>query len=402
MPEFVCKLGTGDGQIVERTLHADSEAAARQDLSQQEFLVLSLRRKWSLSVPFLGQRQRISAAEFLVFNQELMALIRAGLPILSSLDMLIERRKNPVFRLALVEIRDEVSAGASLSEAFAARGDLFPSLFATSLASGERSGEIATLLGRYIDYSRNIANVRKKILAAAAYPAILVTVMIIMIYLMIAFVFPMFGEFFATMQSDLPLPTVILLGVSGWVQRNNLWVLLSVAGGGVGFVLWKRTARGQRFVDGMKFKIPIIGEILHRYAVTRFTRTLGTLISGGIPMVTSLQTASRTVGNILFAERLDEVAEKVREGGSVWEALEETGLMSDMAVGMIKVGESTGALTEMLDNVSEFYEVEIERRIQTLLSMMEPILLLVMAVVVGGVILAVYMPLLSAFSSARV
>ncbi|MFQ5720417.1 MAG: type II secretion system F family protein [Acidobacteriota bacterium] len=401
MPEFVCKLGTVDGQIVERTMTATSESDVRRDLSQQEFLVLSVHRRWSLSLPFIGRRRRISASEFLVFNQELMALIRAGMAILPSLEMLIERRKNPVFRQALVEIRDDVTAGASLSEAFEARGRLFPPLFATSLASGERSGEIATVLKRYIDYARNIAGIRKKILSAAAYPAILVTAMAIMIYVMVAMVFPKFADFFSTMKADLPLPTVVLLGFSAWVEQNNLWVIGAAVGGVVAFLLWNRTESGRRFTHEARFKIPIVGSVFKNYAVTRFTRTLSTLISGGIPMVVSLQTASRTVGNTLFSERLDRVAQQVREGGAVWDSLEQTGLLSDMAVGMIKVGESTGAMTEMLDNVSEFYEAEIEQRIQTLLSMLEPILLLVMAVVVGGVILAVYMPLLSAFSSAK-
>lgn len=402
MPEFVCKLGTIEGQIIERTLTADSEAAARENLSQQEYLVLSVRRKLALSLPFVGGRRRISPAEFLVFNQELMALIKAGLPILGSLDMLIDRRKNVVFRQALIDIRDEVSSGSSLSEAFAARGDLFPPLFATSLASGERSGEIATVLRRYIAYAKNSAAVRKKIMAAAAYPIILVTVMVIMIYVMVAFVFPKFADFFSTMQADLPLPTVVLLGLSNWMAANNFWVILAGTVGLVAFLMWKRTERGVHFVDAAKFKIPIIGDIMHRYSVTRFTRTLATLIAGGIPMLNALQIASRTVGNSMFKERLDEVADKVREGNALWESLEATGLLSDMAVGMVKVGESTGSMTEMLDNVSELYEEVIEQRIQTLLSMMEPIILLVMAVVVGGVILAVYMPLLSAFSSARV
>ncbi|MFQ5767661.1 MAG: type II secretion system F family protein [Acidobacteriota bacterium] len=401
MPEFVCKLGTATGDVVERTYSGDSEKTLRETLAEQDFLVLSIRRKLGLSLPFLGQHRRIPTTDFLVFNQELAALIKAGLPILSILDMLIERRKHPTFKQALIEIRDQVRSGVSLSEAFAAQGDLFPSLYAPSLASGERSGEIATVLQRYIEYSESIAAIRKKLISASVYPAILVSVMIIVIYIMMGHVFPQFTDFFSTMQADLPLSTVILLGVSNWVSRNNLFILV----GGVvlvgGFVAFRRTETGRELLDRFKLQVPIMGPIFKKYSTTRFSRTLGTLLSGGIPLVMALQIASRTVDNRVFAESLKTVGRKVREGGALWEALEETGFLTDMAVEMVRVGESTGGLTAMLQNVSEFYESEIESRIQTLLSLLEPVMLVFMAVVVGGLLLAIYMPLLSSFSSAN-
>ena len=321
MPEFVCKLGTTDGQIVERVVTGDNEAALREDLSEQDFLVLSVKRKLALSLPFLGGARRVSANEFLVFNQELRALIQAGMPILGSLDMLIERRKNPVFKQALRDIREDVQGGSSLSEAFQARGDLFPSLYSSSLASGERSGEIGSVLERYIEYARSVAAVRKKILSAAAYPAILITAMIILVAVMVVYVFPSFDELFATMEADIPLATVILLAVSNWFASYYLWVFLFAVAGGVALMVWRRTEGGRRAFDLLQFRIPIIGDVMHKYAVTRFTRTLGTLLAGGIPMVTSLQISSRTVGNSVFSERLDEAARKVREGESLWESL---------------------------------------------------------------------------------
>ncbi|MCZ6599740.1 MAG: type II secretion system F family protein [Acidobacteria bacterium] len=401
MAEFICTLATAGGQVVQRTMTGASEEAVRTALAEQDILVLSLRRKMGLALPFMGPRRHVSASEFLVFNQELAALIRAGLPILGSLDMLIERQKNQAFHQALVSIRDDIRGGASLSEAFKNQGALFPPLFATSLASGERSGEIAAVLERYISYSQSVAEVKKKIIAAAVYPLILMFAMTIVIFIMIIFVFPMFGEFFSTMKADLPLPTKVLLGVSGWLEKHYLLMFGGIAVVVGGFLWWKRTPAGTRWVDSIKFRLPIIGQILHYYSVTRFTRTLGTLLSGGIPMVGSLQIASRTVGNSVFGEKLEEAGQRVQEGGSLWESLEATGLMPDMAVGMIRVGESSGSLTLMLDRVSEFLDEKIDQRIQTLLSLMEPVLLLVMAVVVGGLLLAIYMPLLSSFSSAQ-
>jgi type IV pilus assembly protein PilC len=400
MPEFICRLGTTTGQIVQRVCSGETEQAVREELEQQDLLILSMRRKLGLALPF-SARRRIPATEFLLFNQELMALIRAGLPILASLDMLIERRKNPVFRRALVEIRDQVKGGASLSEAFEMQGDLFPRLYATSLASGERSGEIASVLRRYIDYTRSIASIRKRVIAASIYPIVLVLVMIAVISIIMVFVFPKFAGFFSDMKAELPLPTRILLGGSLWVRGHLLPVLILLIGAVTAAVLWVRTEGGRRGLDRYKIRVPLVGVILHRYALTRFTRTLGTLVAGGIPLVSALQTAGRTVDNTLFSERLDEAGRKVREGRSLWQSLDETGLMSDLSIEMIKVGESTGALTEMLDNISLFYENEIETRVQTLLSLLEPVLLLSMAVVIGGLLLAIYMPLLSSFSSAK-
>lgn len=401
MAEFICTLATAGGQVVTRTMNGESEEAVRTALAEQDLLVLTLRRKVGFSLPFMGQRRHVSTSEFLVFNQELAALTKAGLPILGSLDMLIERQKNEAFHQALVTIRDDIRSGASLSEAFHNQGALFPPLYATSLASGERSGEIATVLERYISYTQSVAAVQKKLIAAAVYPLILMFAMIVVIFVMIIFVFPMFGEFFSTMKADLPLPTKILLGASGWLEKHYILLFLGMAVLGSGFFWWKRTPAGIRTVDTIKFKLPIIGQILHYYSVTRFTRTLGTLLSGGIPMVGSLQIASRTVGNSVFGAKLDEACQRVKEGGSLWESLEATGLMPEMAVGMIRVGESSGSLNVMLDRVSEFLDEKIDQRIQTLLSLMEPVLLLVMAVVVGGLLLAIYMPLLSSFSSAQ-
>jgi len=401
MPEFICRLATAGGQVVERTMTGASEAAVRAALAEQDFLVLTLRRKVGLALPFVGQRRHVSAGEFLVFNQELAALIRAGLPILGSLDMLIDRQKNPAFHQALITIRDDIRSGASLSEAFENQGALFPPLYATSLASGERSGEIASVLERYISYSQNVASVRKKIISAAVYPLILLIAMCVVVFIMVVFVFPMFGDFFTTMKADLPLPTKILLAGSGWLGKHWLLLLGALAAAVVAFLWWKRTPAGTRAVDSVKFRLPIVGQIIHYYAVTRFTRTLGTLLSGGIPMVGSLQIASRTVGNIVFGEKLEQAGLRVQEGGSLWESLEGTELMPEMAVGMIRVGESSGSLTLMLDRVSAFLDEKIDQRIQTLLALMEPVLLLVMAVVVGALLLAIYMPLLSSFSNAK-
>lgn len=399
MPEFVCRLGTAAGDIVERVMSSDSEQALRQELAQQDLLVLAVRRRLGMLPSLPGRRRRVPATEFLVFNQELMALIRAGLPILSSLDLLIERRKHQGFKRALITIRDQIKSGSSLSEAFEAQGELFPRLYAASLASGERSGEIATVLQRYIDYTRTVAAIRRRVIGAAIYPVILLTVMIVVIAVIVGFVFPKFEGFFDTMKADLPLMTVLLLRGSNWFSANLVWILAALPLLGAALWSWARTPAGRTWLDGARLRLPLIGEVYQKYALTRFTRTLGTLTAGGIPVVTALQIAARTVGNSVFTVRLEEAARKVREGQALWQALEETGLATDMAIEMVRVGESTGALTEMLENVSTFHEGEIDQRVQTLVTLLEPILLLCMAVVIGTLLLTIYMPLLSSFSN---
>lgn len=404
MPEFWCKMALPTGEIVERTITAADESALRKDLDDKECLVLDIRQR----NPFLSAvadaftvRPRVQAREFLFFNQEFSALIRAGLPILGSLDILIERRKNPVFRRALIDIRDRVKGGESLSEAFAAQGDLFPPLYASSLASGERSGELPTVLRRYIDYTRNLLHIRKKVTSALVYPSILMALSVVLIAIMVFYVIPNFSGFLQELGVDLPLITQIIMAGALWLQSHYRLLLLIVAGSVVGFLLWRRAGAGKVAIDRWKLRVPLLGQVAHDYAQNRFTRTLATLVSGGIPLVVSIELAARAVGNAFYEQEMMRVAGHVREGQSLWESLEQTGLVTDIAVEMVKVGESTGALVEMLDNTSEFAEEEIDYRLNKLVTMIEPLMLIFMAMVVTGMLLAFYLPLIRAAAGSR-
>ena len=402
MADFVCKVGTPNGQIIERTYSAASEDVLRQDFGEKDYLVFSIRRKAAAAalLDMSGfRRKRVSGKEFLVFNQELASLITAGLPILSSLDILIERRKNPVFKHALADIRDQVRSGASMSDAFASHGELFPKLYASSLASGERSGEVAGVLKRYIAYAKTVMALRKKVISAMIYPAILLTLAIALIVLLVTFILPNFQDFFKDMGSDLPLSTRAVLGVSSFVVNNAVILSVAVIGGSVALVLYLRSEAGAIAWDGQKLRLPIVGRIFSKYAISRACRTLGTLVQGGIPLVTSLEIAARSVGNRVFEKEMLGVGQKVREGQPLWESLEKTGLMTDMAVEMIKVGESTGSLEEMLTNVSGFYDEEIETDLSTLVALMEPAMLVFMGIVVATMLLAIYLPLIQSYAA---
>ena len=404
MPQFVCRMALPTGEIVERTVVADTEAALRREFEDKDMLVLDLRRKNPI-VSAIGEtfsvRARIATREFLFFNQEFSALLRAGLPILTSLDILIDRRKNLVFKKTLVDIRERVKGGESLSEAFTAQGDLFPKLYAASLASGERSGELPNVLKRYIAYTRSILTIQKKVVGALIYPAILVCVSVVIVVIMLFKVIPAFATLFATLGTTLPWQTEILVNVATFLQSMWKPILLISVGGVVAFLAWKRSPAGRVGFDRLKMSLPLVGGVIRDYAQNRFTRTLSTLLAGGIPLVTSLELAARAVGNFVFEKELLGVTVRVREGQPLWESLERTGYISEMAVEMVKVGESTGSLVEMLDNASEFSEEEIDYRLSKMVTMIEPLMLVFMAVVVTGMILAIYMPLFQAVGTSK-
>src|SRR5262245_29343069 len=399
MPEFIAKMGTADGDVIERVYSSETVEALRSDLERKDFLVFSIRRKAGLSSLVPGAGRRVKMKEFLIFNQQLAALIAAGLPIVSCLDVLLERRKNPVFKKALSDIRDQVKAGTALSEAFASQGDLFPPIYSSSLASGERSGEVASVLRRYIAHTKKVLGLKSKVIAALIYPAILFLMSFMVIAILIYFVIPKFSEIYAGFGGieNLPLITKILLAVSNFATKNALLMVPGLLAAFLGFTAWKRTTSGALTVDSWVLKIPFMGAIIHKYCVSSFTRTLGTLVAGGIPLVNSLEIAAPAAVNPFFVTQLSTVPGKVREGNALATSLEQTGLFSDLALEMIKVGESTGALQEMLDNVSSLYDEEIDNSLQNIEALMVPVMLVFMGVFIAFIMLAIYMPLIKSY-----
>ncbi|MBI1949826.1 MAG: type II secretion system F family protein [Acidobacteria bacterium] len=400
MPEFIAKIGTSDGTVMERSFTADSEEALRNDLQGKDYLVFKVRKKGGVAdlLPGFGAGRSVKMKEFLLFNQELAALIKAGLPIIASLEILTERRKNQAFRKALMDVRDKVRGGASLSEAFQGQGEMFPAIYSATLASGERSGEIASVLLRYITYQKTILALKRKVTTALIYPAILFVLMIGLIAILITWVVPKFTEFYKDFGADLPLLTRALIGVSAFVTQKAVFMAALLALAAILFRAWTRTAAGRLAIDRFLVRVPVIGGVFHRFAVSRFTRTLGTLIAGGIPAVTALLMSARAVGNLEFEAKLIDVERKVREGSSLWEALEATGLFNDIAIEMTRVGESTGSLHDMLANISDFYDEEIEARINTIMVFIEPVMLVVMGSFVVLIMLAIYLPLLRSYA----
>ena len=393
MPEFIVRIGTPDGDIVERRVHANSVSAAQDELRRQGMHVFETKRgTFSLTDLLPRSRKVISTERFLTFNQELLALVRAGLPIIQSLDLMLERQKNLRFREVLLDIRDQIKSGVALSDAFASYGDLFPTIYSTSLRAGERSGDLEGVLRRFLRYQKIIVNLRKKVVGALVYPAVLISLSAAMVFVMLTYVIPRFAEFYSGFGAELPFFTRVMIAFATGLRQNLLFVVIGVILAVFLFRRWVRT-NGRVTWDRWKLKIPLAGGILHRFAIMQFTQSLGTLLSGGTPMVPAIEIGSQSVTNQEVSQKIFAIVQNVREGEPLWRSLEATEVVSDLAVEMIKVGESTGALTKMLSNVSEFYDEEIEARLSRIVAAIEPIILVFMGGVIAVLLYAFYLPL---------
>jgi type IV pilus assembly protein PilC len=393
MPEFIVRVGTPDGEIVERHVRAQTVSAAQDELRRQGLHIFETKRgAFSLADVLPRSRRVISTERFLTFNQELLALTRAGLPIIQSFDIMLERQKNLRFREVLVDIRDKIKSGVALSDAFASYGDLFPPIYSTSLRAGERSGDLEGVLRRFLRYQKIIVNLRKRVIGALVYPAVLITLSTVMVIVMLTYVIPRFAEFYTGFGAQLPFFTRVMIAFATGLRDNFLFVGIGAVVGLFLFRRWIRTS-GRVIWDRFKLKIPLAGGILHRFALMQFTQSLGTLLSGGTPMVPAIEIGSQSITNQEVSLKIFAIVQNVRQGEPLWRSLESTGVVSDLAIEMIKVGESTGALTEMLANVSEFYDEEIEARLARIVAAIEPIILVFMGGVIALLLYAFYLPL---------
>jgi type IV pilus assembly protein PilC len=393
--EFRCRLGTAGGEIVEGVYVADSEARLRRDLEDKGLFVLSLKPRGVFpSVGFLQARQRpIRRQEFLVFNQELATLLKAGIPLVQSLDILRQRVSNPTFRAVLDGVHEKVKAGTALSDAFGEHPDLFPAVYAASLLAGERSGNLDEVLRRYVAYEKVIGAVRRRTISALIYPAILVVLMLFLVGIIVFRVVPAFSDFYSQFGRTLPLSTRIIVGVSNLLIGNFPIVavgVLAVVAAAVAW--WKRPGQRTR-IDRLLVELPWAGETLRKFATAQLGRTLSTLLGGGIPLVTGIEIAGRSMTNRYLAGELAVVGRQVREGESFGAALRARGTFPDVAVKMVEVGESTGALQDMLNSLAEFYDEEVETEVGRFITMVEPAILVIMGLIIALVVLALYMPL---------
>jgi type IV pilus assembly protein PilC len=392
--EFRCRLVTAAGEIVEGTYVAESEARLRHDFESQGLHVLSLRKRTALTGGSLfPKRHKIARHEFLVFNQEFATLLKAGMPLVQSLDLLRRQIVNTVFRGVLDDVYEKVRGGAALSDAFADHGDLFPRVYTASLLAGERSGNLDAILRRYVAFEKVIDAVRRKTISALIYPAILIALAVGLVGIIVLRVVPAFTDFYESFDAELPLSTRFILGVSDIAQNQFPLIVSAFAIAAAVFAAWIRQPGQRARFDHAALKVPFIGETIRKFTTAQMARTLSTLLGGGIPLVNSLEVTARSVNNRYMANELDFVTQRVREGQGLAASLTARGVVPDVALKMIEVGESTGSLQDMLSSLADFYDEEVETSVSRFVTLIEPALLVVMGIVIAALVLALYMPL---------
>jgi type IV pilus assembly protein PilC len=393
--EFRCRLGTPGGEIVEGVYAADNEARLRRDFEDKGLYVLAIQaaggmRLASLRLP---KRAKISTREFLVFNQELATLLKAGMPLVQSLDILRQRVLNPLLKSVLDDVYERVRGGSSLSEAFEAHGTLFPGIYTASLLAGEKSGSLEQVIRRYVAYVKVVSGVKRKTLSALLYPTILLALSCVVVGIIVLRVVPQFGEFYQQFGRDLPLSTRMIVAFSQFAGTYFALIVFGLLAAAGSFWAWLRQPGNRRRFDRWTLRIPALGSIAQKFSTSQAARTLATLLGGGIPLVNAIDVAARSIGNQHMAHELRNAAQQVREGRSFANSMSQSGAFPDVAIKMVEVGESTGALQEMLNSLSDFYDEEIETSLGRFVTMVEPALLVIMGIIIASLLLALYMPL---------
>jgi len=405
MSEFICRLGTPAGEVVTRSVDAVGVQEARVRLESEGFRVFSVTPPKTRGIAALtrrgkaGTHARVKAGDFLLFNQQLAALIRAGIPILQAVTMLRRRAASARLRMLLGDVEEKIRGGMALSTAFAEQGSVFPRIYTASILAGERSGALDEVLSRYNAYMRRGVEIRRKIRGALAYPIFLLLASFGMVAFLTIYVVPKMSRLFTSFRQELPALTQMVVGLSGWLAANLFWFGPLVIGASAALFFWSRTPQGKLFVDRTLLQLPIAGELLVQLSVAQVTRSLGTLLAGGITLVESWEIAAESITNRELRARSSAILPMIREGRSFTESLEAAGWIPALALDMIGVGERSGSLREMLEEVATFYDAESEVRLEQLTTILEPAILLVMGGVVITILLAIYLPIIQSISN---
>jgi type IV pilus assembly protein PilC len=399
MAEYLLKYADGRGQIHQQVMAAGSEKELRDRYSSQGFLIYSIKPR-AAGGGLLRGRKKINIEKFLIFNQQFVTLIRAGLPILKGLDLLADRLTDPKLGPHIKAVRDEVRNGTLLSEAFRAQG-VFPKIYVTSVMAGEKSGSLTEVLDRFIHYQKLSLAVKKKVVLSLMYPCVLIVLVILLMVFLVTFVVPRFASLYDSFHAALPIMTRLLISVGTAAQSSIIAIAAGVVVAIAAFRWWSRRESARAKLDRLKLKMPGVGEIWLKYQVAQLSRILSTLLTGGIPLVQAMETAAESLNTPLLQRAVEAAGKSVREGQPLSASLKASKFMPGLAVDMIEVGESTGALPQMLNSVAEFFEDDVNVRMQAMLSLIEPAIMLMMGTVVAFVLVALYLPIFSLADSIR-
>jgi len=396
MGEFVCRVADADGRVFSHVEPANTLDEARQKLADRGLYVYSVESRGGRLGSLVRRRtgRQVGGSDFLILNQQFNTLIKAGLPILKALDLLATRATSPKLRPVVEQIRDQVREGKSLSEAVDQAG-VFSKVYSTAILAGEKSGNLPGVLDYYIGYQRVSTGVKKKIIATLVYPTLLICVATVIVTYLVTGVIPKFALLYRDLNVELPTPTRILIALTVDYRMYFVGLVGTLAVTAVGVFLWSRTEEGGTAFDRFKFRLPLVGDTLLKFQVAQFCRTLSTLLTGGTPLVAGLQTATEAITSKLLQGTVAHATKMVREGESLAGALSSQGVMPQMAVDMIEVGESSGAISPMLNSVAEFYEEEVNLRLAALVAVIEPVLLIIMGLFVAFILISLYLPIFS-------
>lgn len=404
MAEFICRLGTPSGEIITRIVEATGAADARVQLERDGYRVFDVSSTAgglrSLISPGGAAKARVKQADFLLFNQQLSALLRAGIPVLQAISLLRARSASSNLRNVLADVEEKIKNGLPLSQAFESQG-IFPRIYTASILSGEKSGALDEVLQRYVDYLKRSVGVARKLRGALAYPAFLLSAAVLMVAFLTLYIVPRMSDLFKNLSAQRTLPTVTLavLWVSNAIASNIWWAgpLLLICG--LAVFVWLRTERGRLAFHRMLLRLPIAGTLIRQMATAQLARSLSTLLSGGITVPDSWEIASQALNNLELRRRSQDVLPMIREGRGFTDSLEKANWIPALGLDMIGIGERSGSLREMLDEVAAFYDAEAEVKLEQLTTLLEPLILVLMAAIVLSILLAIYLPIIQTISS---
>jgi len=401
MPVFTYKARGADGKVVEGTIDAVEQKAAVDRLRGQKFSVLEIAAQNAGPLgavkAFLKRKGKVVPRDLMLFSRQLSTLVSAGVPLVQSLAILETQAENPAFKEVLVAVRGDIESGLSISESLKKHPDAFPELYSSMIKAGELGGILDTILERLTAYLESSEALKAKVKSAMMYPAIILSICFIITIFLLTFVIPRFATIFESFGAKLPLLTQVLLDLSTFVKQpvHLVGIILTPVGAWFGFQRFYKTPAGQKWADAQLLKLPIFGIILKKVAVARFTRTLGTLVKSGVPILQALETVASTAGNVVIAEAVLGARESIREGGHLSDPLKKSNIFPSMVTAMISVGEETGALDAMLSKIADFYDQEVDTAVKGLTSLIEPIVIVVMGAIVGTIVAAMFLPMFS-------
>lgn len=404
MATFSCRIGTPTGKVLVEEREAESPDRLRQQLEAEGYYILHVRprsRFGSLNLSRSISLRRVRNKDLLIFNQEFLALLKAGLPIPTVLDLVIERQTQPRLRGVLERVREAVKGGASLSEAAEQHPEIFSPLYVASVRVGEKSGDLPETLARYITHLKRVITLQKRVGSALLYPSILLVLTAAVVIFLLTVVVPTFSQIYQDFEANLPYATRLLMTITGLV-REYLWIIFPLPLlGAFGLWQWRRTSAGRLILDRLLLRLPLLGQVIQQFSLALFCRTLGTVLAGGMSMVPALELASGAVHNRAAQDRLHRAIPAVTGGASVAAALQSAKAAPPLVLEMVGVGERTGALEEMLGHVADFLEEELDHRLSSMTTLLEPAIMVAMGLVVAGIVIAMYLPIFHLSSVAR-